>query len=231
MLKAVVFDLDNTLIDFMGAKLASCEASIDAMIAAGMKMKKKNAMKLLFDLYKRYGIEYKQIFQKFLLKTTGRIDLEILSAGIVAYRKIQASYHMPYKGVAKVLGTLKRRGYKLAILSDAPALKAWLRLTEMGVQDYFDVVVTFNDTRKRKPHELPFRTVLKKLRLKPSEVLFIGDHPRRDVSGARRAGMKTALAVYGMQTELKKYAEKNKPDYVLHGIEDVLEITSSLRNG
>lgn len=224
MIKAIVFDLDNTLIDFMGAKLSSCNASIDAMIDAGLKISRKSAMKILFELYGKHGIEYNRIFQKFLMQTTGKIDMKILSAGIVAYRKVQASYHKPYRGIFDVLKKLKRRGYRLAILSDAPALKAWLRLTEIGIHNYFDIVVTFSDTRKRKPHELPFKSVLKKLKLQPWEILFVGDMPQRDIKGAKSMGMRTALAMYGMRSEYKKYLKGNKPDYILNNVNDILKI-------
>ena len=59
-IKAVVFDLDNTLIDFWGAKTASIDAAINAMIAAGLKIEKKKAKKILFDLYKKYQKRYLQ---------------------------------------------------------------------------------------------------------------------------------------------------------------------------
>ncbi len=223
MIKAIIFDLDNTLIDFMGAKLTSCKASIDAMIDAGLKINKKKATKILFELYSQYGIEYNRIFQKFLLQTTGKIDMKTLSSAIVAYRKVQADYHKPYSGVYQVLENLRKR-YKLAIVSDAPALKAWLRLTEMGIQNYFDFVVTFSDTRKTKPHRLPFKTAIKKLGLRPQEILFVGDQPQRDIKGAKAVGMITALAEYGLQEKYKKYLKDNKPDYVLKRIEDIQKI-------
>ena len=58
-IKAVVFDLDNTLLDFWEAKVISCNASIEAMIKAGLKMRKKKATRMLFELYDIYGIEHK----------------------------------------------------------------------------------------------------------------------------------------------------------------------------
>ena len=77
-IKAILFDMDNTLIDFMTMKRKCCEAAIDAMISAGLKMKRKKALRLLFELYDKYGIEYQQIFQKFLESTGGKIDYKIL---------------------------------------------------------------------------------------------------------------------------------------------------------
>ena len=68
MIKAVIFDLDNTLIDFMTMKKLSCDAAINAMIGAGLNVKKDKAIKELFRLYDKYGLEEKTIFQKFLKK-------------------------------------------------------------------------------------------------------------------------------------------------------------------
>ena len=84
MIKAVLFDLDNTLIDFMAFKRNCCFAALKAMISAGLKIDKKKATKILFELYDKYGIEYNKIFQKFLLKTKGKIDYKILAHGIIA---------------------------------------------------------------------------------------------------------------------------------------------------
>jgi len=50
-IKAILFDLDNTLVDFMAMKRKSCEAAIDEMISAGLGMKREEALKILFEMY------------------------------------------------------------------------------------------------------------------------------------------------------------------------------------
>ncbi len=147
-----------------------------------------------------------------------------MAAGIVAYRKMKSATLMTYPNVKKILGTLKKR-YKLAILSDAPALQAWTRLIEMGLENFFDVVVTYDDTKKSKPHPKPFITVLRKLRVKPSEAVMIGDNLLRDVKGAERLGMKTVFASYG-NTGAKKI--EIKPDAEITDIKEVPKILKSL---
>ena len=51
MIKAILFDIDNTLIDFMKMKEKSCEAAVEAMISKGLKMKKQEAMKEIYSIY------------------------------------------------------------------------------------------------------------------------------------------------------------------------------------
>jgi len=148
MIKAVIFDLDNTLIDFMTMKKLSCDAAISAMIGAGLNVDKNKAMKELFRLYDRYGLEKKTIFQKFLKKVAKKVDYEVLASGIVAYRRVRTGFLEPYPHVIDVLFELKSKGIKLAIVSDAPRLKAWIRLVSMKINHLFDAVVTFDDTKE-----------------------------------------------------------------------------------
>lgn len=206
--KAVLFDLDNTLIDFMKLKNLAVEQAIAAMVDAGLPMEKEKARELLVAQYRKYGIEYPEIFQRFLEIATGKIDWSILAAGAVAYRKVEVGFLEPYPHVVDVLLELKLRGYTLGIVSDATALKAWMRLSAMRLSKMFDFVITIDETKERKPSEIPFKKALEKLKLKPSEILFIGDSPKRDIAGAKAVGMKTALALYGTTEKQRRPSER-----------------------
>ena len=220
MIEAILFDLDNTLIDFMLMKRKSCEAAIDSMVSAGLKIGRGKAMKMLFDLYGEKGIEYNRIFQEFLRKTIGKIDYKILAKGVVAYRKAQIAYVKPYPGTVRTLIKLKERGMKLGIVSDAPSVNAWIRLVEMNIGDFFDVVITLHETGRKKPSKAPFLKAVREIGVKPENVLFVGDWPERDIMGAKALGMRTAFARYGSQKRVKK----SGADYELDKIEDLLKI-------
>jgi len=86
---------------------------------------------------------------------------------------------------------------KLAVVSDAPAREAWLRLCYLNLHHLFDTVVTFDDSGERKPSPMPFMKVLSNLKVKGSEALMVGDWAERDVVGAAKVGMKTVFARYG----------------------------------
>lgn len=219
MIKAVLFDLDNTLINFMKMKKKSCEAAVSAMVDSGLKMNKKAALKLLYELYEKHGMEDHTIFQKLLIKISKKIDHQILAKGIDAYRKAQIATMEPYPGVIPTLIKLKEKGIKLAIVSDAPKLKAYLRLVELRIVDFFDIVVALEDTGKTKPSPEPFKRALKMLKLKPEEAVFIGDMLERDIKGAMRVGIMTVHAKYGSSC-----VSDVCPDHSISKIENLLKI-------
>jgi len=224
MIKNIFFDLDNTLVDFMGVKKRCCVAAVDAMIEEGLKLNRKDALRILFELYDNYGIEYDKIFQKFLMRVIHKIDYKILAKAIYAYRKVQLKHLKPYPGVVPLLKKLRHADYRLTIVSDAPNMKVWLRLFETGIADYFDFIVAFDDTQQKKPSESVFRLAIKKAGCKPDEILFVGDDPLRDIKGAGKFGMKTVLVLYGVTPKHRKYLKRAKPDYIIRQPKELLDI-------
>jgi putative hydrolase of the HAD superfamily len=224
MIKAILFDLDNTLIDFWKMKKKSCEAAIDSMISAGLKMEREKAIKMLFELYKKYGIEYQKIFEKFLEKSSGsgKVNYRILAYGIIAYRKTKGTYIYPYPKTIPTLLELKKK-YKLAIISDAPRINAWMRIVELNIDDFFDVIITAADVRKQKNNAAPFNAALKELKVKPEEALMVGDRIKRDIDTAKKMGIHTCYARYG------KYAEEKPALRGKSGAEFEIEEIGGLR--
>lgn len=197
MIKAVVFDLDNTLVDFVKMKEDAIDAAVDAMIDAGLTLPREEAKQKIFQVYDEKGIEYQQVFDLFLQQELGEIDYKVHAAGIVAYRKAREAALVLYPHVNLALMELAKRGLKLAVVSDAPRMQAWLRLCYLQLQHIFDVVVTHDDTGERKPEPAPFRKVLSQLGVEPHEALMVGDWPERDIIGAATIGMPTVFARYG----------------------------------
>jgi putative hydrolase of the HAD superfamily len=87
MIKLVIFDLDNTLTDFVRMKEVSIEAAIQAMIDAGLLVPPDRIREEILKIYGYEGIEYQKVFNKLLVKLNGEVDYKILAAGIVGYRR------------------------------------------------------------------------------------------------------------------------------------------------
>ena len=197
MIKAIIFDLDNTLLDFVKMKQFSVKAAITAMNEAGLEVDEKKAYEDIFDLYIERGWENQQVFDDYLNQTVGEVSNKILAAGIVSYRRAREATLVVYPNVNKTLIQLIKMGINLAVVSDAPSREAWMRLYYLNLHHVFDPVLTFDDTGVRKPSPKPFQMALDYLKIKPNEAIMIGDWPERDVVGAREIGMKTIFARYG----------------------------------
>jgi HAD superfamily hydrolase (TIGR02253 family) len=197
MLKAVIFDLDNTLVDFMLMKKQAVDAAINAMRDAGLKLSTDEIRQRIDQIYKERGIEFQSVFDELLYREFSKIDHKILSAGVIAYRRAREAALVPYPHVTMTLIKLSKMQLKLGVVSDAPGKEAWLRLCYLNFHHLFDAVVTFDDTGMRKPNPEPFRKVLEMLQIEPHEALMVGDWAERDVLGAAQVGMKTVFARYG----------------------------------
>ena len=197
MIKAVIFDLDNTLVDFMGMKRRAIDAAISAMIDAGLNLSPEEVRGRIDSIYSARGIEFQNVFDELLYDVFKKVDYKILSAGIISYRRAREAVLVPYPHVYMTLMELLKRGLRLAVVSDAPAREAWLRLCYLNFHHIFHTVVTFEDTGQRKPNPGPFRKALDLLNVRPEEALMIGDWAERDMIGASNIGMKTVFARYG----------------------------------
>ncbi|MGV8172501.1 MAG: HAD family hydrolase [Candidatus Woesearchaeota archaeon] len=217
MFKAIIFDLDDTLIDFKKRKKVVIEASIKAMIDAGLKEDLNELTAEFNKFYWDTGIEDQKIFEKFLIKKYNDIDYRILAHAIIAYRRANNPLLKPYPHVMDVLNTLKKKGIKLALLSDAPKLNAYNRLVEVGMDTMFDIIVTADDVGAIKPSPLGFNKILEELDVKASECLMVGDNPKRDVIGAKATGIKMCLAKYSCDEDIET-------DYSINNIKELLEI-------
>jgi putative hydrolase of the HAD superfamily len=220
MIKAIVFDLDNTLVDFMAMKRQSIDAAVRAMIDAGLTLSPDETKARIDAIYKEKGIEFQNVFDQLLYDVFRKVDYKILSAGIIAYRRAREAALVPYPHVYMTLMELLKSGLRLGVVSDAPAREAWLRLCYLNFHHIFHSVVTFDDTGKRKPHEGPFRKALELLGVKPEEALMIGDWAERDMVGAANIGMKTVFARYGDTFG----TVETHADYEVNDIKDLIGI-------
>jgi putative hydrolase of the HAD superfamily len=220
MIKAVVFDLDNTLVDFMAMKRQAIDAAIHAMIDAGLNISREEVQSRIDAIYKERGMEFQSVFDQLLYDVFNKVDYKILSAGIIAYRRAREAALVPYPHVYLTLVEFLKRSIKLAVVSDAPAREAWLRLCYLNFHHIFDAVVTFDDTGERKPKPGPFRKALEILKVKPDEALMVGDWAERDMIGAANIGMKTVFARYGDTFG----TVETHADYEINDIKDLLLI-------
>lgn len=193
-LKAVLFDMDNTLFDFVAAKLEACR-KILSFIWKGDVIEEPSE---LFRYFLRgvYGFEdYENIRDYMQERNVFTVQDYRKCCEIYEWEKLQNLELYP--AVTATLDKLKKLGLKLVIITDADSYHALARITRVGLLNYFDLVVAADTTGTKKPDPSHFLFALEALGIKPGETLVVGDSIRRDIVPARKLGLKTAYASYG----------------------------------
>jgi len=224
MISTVIFDLDNTLLDFIKMKQNAISAAVDAMIEAGLDVDPGEAYHNIITLYETKGWENQEIFNEYLREKTGEVNYKYLAASIVSYRRAREASLLLYPNVQRTLVELVKMGIKLAVVSDAPKREAWLRIYYLNLHHFFDLVLTFDDIGERKPSTKGFRMALEQLGKEPEEVLMVGDWPERDMVGASKLGIRTIYAKYGDTYS----TDESGADWDVNNIYQVVEIVKSL---
>ncbi|MDH3214815.1 MAG: HAD-IA family hydrolase [Candidatus Krumholzibacteria bacterium] len=223
MIAVVIFDLDNTLTDFMRMKESAVDAAVDAMIDAGLMLPAQTIKDRIYDVYDKKGIEFQGVFDDVLNQLLGEVNHKVLAAGVVAYRRAREAALVLYPHVRVTLFELIKRGLRLAVITDAPRKEGWLRLCYLQLHHMFEKVLTFEDTGERKPSPVPFKTVLEHFAVQPQQAMMVGDWPERDISGAAQLGIITVFARYGDRAGVTESGAK-------YEIDDIIELVKIVDN-
>ena len=143
--------------------------------------------------------------------------LEIYYLEVYSERKL-------YPEVISVLNSLKNIGVRMGVVSNTTNPK-FMKDNEMqgaGLAPFFDFAIYSTDTPYRKPHPSIFQLAIESLKMKPEEILFVGDNISLDIIGANNVGMKSAW----INRERKNKSKDGEPDYELHSLIDLLRIAS-----
>ena len=224
MIKSIIFDLDNTLLDFMKMKSVSIKAAVNAMIDVGMEINREEAINEIFNIYDSKGYEHQEVFNEFIIKKICNINYKYLAAAILEYKKAKEISLNLYPDVIPTLNKLLSMNLNLGIVSDAPSREAWMRLYTLDLHNFFDDVVTFNDTGVYKPAKEPFIKISEKLNANLEECMMVGDWPERDIKGAGQLGMKTAFAKYGSTEDIID----SGADYDLDSLSEIIDIIKQI---
>jgi putative hydrolase of the HAD superfamily len=98
-----------------------------------------------------------------------------------------------YPHTRKVLRELKRRGYRMGIVSNAQAAFTVPEIEDLRLGEFFDFIILSSDVGCSKPEVRIYQLAVRQLEIAPKEVAMIGDDLHGDIYAARGAGLKTVF--------------------------------------
>ena len=113
-----------------------------------------------------------------------------------------------FDGVRECLQIFRDSGIKLGILSDFPPEK---KIRNLGIADFFDVLLCSEIIGRLKPNPLPFITLARYMELPPEQILYVGNSVPYDIIGAKGVGMQTALILPGKK---RKSGNRGNADFI-----------------
>ncbi|HCJ67325.1 MAG TPA: hypothetical protein DHV62_08405 [Elusimicrobia bacterium] len=152
---------------------------------------------------------------------------EDIEKGLEIYRQHHQSallkYSLVIPKVKRILTLLKKRNYQLAIASNRPEKFTKLLLNHLGLKKYFATVICAKNKDEIKPHPWLLLKIIKKLRVKKNEAIYLGDMTI-DVQAGRNAGIRTIAILGGSSSrnELKKV----KPSKIISKFPELLNFLS-----
>lgn len=212
MIRGIIFDLDNTLVDSIDSITKCADHVLRGMGKRGIdRATAEGAMGLtIFDLFALVEPELSESEKVQLFDDYRRCYMDF----------IRETKMLPH--ARETLASVSSRGLGLALVTTKSAVNARKILEAFGIREFFIAVVGYEDTERHKPSPDPIFKALGLLGLAGGEVLVVGD-TEMDIIAGRGAGARTVAVTTGVTTRGR--LEYEKPDYV---IEDLSELEGIL---
>ena len=196
-IEAVLFDLDDTLVDARGSWRAGFAEAIAALHARSPALQQLGSPTAIYDQhFRRYGEEahraagFGEWQARFTVEAFERLvtehlapDGELAAQLLAAYLAAVPSHLTLYPDAEPLLELLGAR-YPLGLVSNGPSELQRPKIEKFSLERHFEVVVVSGELGVRKPDPAIFAIALEALGVSPQRAVFIGDNPTDDIGGA-----------------------------------------------
>ena len=231
MIKAVFFDIDDTLYSSTDLSQKSRRTAIEHMISKGLDMDPGEAYEALLRVVKRYGSNYGYHLDRFFTDELNRPpDYRMISAAVIAYHHTKFVNMRPYPHTIETIIELRIMGLKLGIITDGLPVKQWEKLVRLGLDDFFNAVIVSGDEEVglNKPDPRVFELALDRIGVSADEAVMVGDKIHTDIDGANRVGM-TSIWLRTPRDPLDLPEKMDiHPGFVITDVRQVLDVIAQL---
>jgi len=216
LIHAILFDLDDTLLD----RTASLEDfvqqqhrryKLDRVPYAAYRSR-------FLELDQRGYAQKPQVFHALITEFAVPASVEALLGD---FEQEAWNSCTLFPGAAAVLAELRARGYKLGVITNGEDWSQMRKLRVTGLVPLVDLIVISGNEQIKKPDPLIFTRAAERLAVRPDECAYVGDHVCNDIYGAGAVGMKT---IWRPGDQVWPAERSIMPDHTIRSLGDLLEI-------
>jgi putative hydrolase of the HAD superfamily len=236
-LRAILFDIDDTLYSTTEFARRARRNAVEAMIERGLKMDAEVVLKELDEVIAEFGSNYAHHYEKLLQRLLpesleGLNPSLVVSAGIVSYHDTKFKELRPFEDVLPLLTDLKTAGVRLGVVTHGWTVKQAEKLVRLRLLPFFEplAVIISEQVGISKPNPKIYAKALRNLDLPADEVMYVGDNPTHDIAPPQSLGMPTVWVKRAAKHTLE--GTDIQPDHVVEdftGLRTVLREVYSIR--
>lgn len=210
MINTICFDLDATLVDSEEVILRAFDHAFEEC----MPEKRRD----LLGYREFMGPILKDTFERFT--NDPKLVQKMIDSYLDYYPKIELDIIKLYPGVVEAMEYLKKSGYNICLVTNKFLSSALPSITHLGIKQYFNDIIPLDRQEMPKPSPLPLLTACLDYKVKPEQVLMVGDN-MVDIECAKRAGTKSALVMWN---DWSDSCVQSNPDYFIYQMTDLINI-------
>jgi phosphoglycolate phosphatase len=205
MVRAVLFDLDGTLVD----------TAPDLGDAINIMLARRNRPALADSIIRAQASHGAQalIRSAFNVAETDAAFAELRQEFLQHYSAHIADRSSPFPGMDRLLAELESRAIAWGVVTNKPARYTEPLLEQLGLLSRAACVVSGDTCARAKPHPEPMQHACRSIDLAPERCLYVGD-AERDIQAARAVGMPVVVALYGYLSETDRPEQWGGDGYI-----------------
>lgn len=228
MIRAVIFDLDDTLIPEIDYVMSGYSA-VSKQIASELTL---DELTIYNDLIELFNQNRKNVFDRFLLKYN-RFTTDLVKKMIHIYRNHEPEITLSIETFG-LLNKLKKNKYKLGIITDGELSVQTKKIKALNIEKLFDCIICTDVYGKEycKPNPRSFLDMTRRLKIKPQEVIYVGDNPTKDFFISSLLPIVTVQLINSSSLYKNElYLDNIKPHHIISNIANIFNMIEKINEG
>lgn len=222
-IKAIIFDLDDTLYDCTGSLMdAARRRAARAMVKAGLPLSEEETYKLQIRLTDQYGPRCNVFDRIAELYSLGE---PLAEAALEAYNSDEVGHIQPFPDVIPTLEKLRKQDYRLFLVTSGIHRRQERKIEQLGIAGLFDEII-IDDKERGIAKEECLVDLMTRHSFTPQEIISVGDRIHSEIRVSNFLKMTTVQMVHGRFRSLLPKNELEEPDYRIHAVSEIFQVLS-----